>query len=155
MTKTVATYDVLSIKILREKTGASVSDCREALEEAKGNIEKATEIIRKKGIQKADKKTDRDIKAGMVFCYQHHNGKVGSIVSLGCETDFVAKTDDFQKLGKEIALHLAASRPETVAELLEQEYIRDPSKKIQELVKETIGKLGENIQIVDFKVLSI
>lgn len=143
------------IKKLREETEASVADCREALTDAKGDFKKAREILQAKALSRAEKKSDREVKAGYVFSYIHHNGKVGAILSLACETDFVAKTDDFQKLGKELALHLAASRPATVEELLEQEYVRDPSKKIQELIKSVIGKLGENIQVVEFKVLSI
>lgn len=143
------------IKKLREETEASVADCREALTESLGDFEKALKILRTKALSRAEKKSDREVKAGFVFSYIHHNGKVGALVSLACETDFVAKTDDFQKLGKELALHLAASRPETVEELLEQEYVRDASQKIREVIKAVIGKLGENIQVVEFKVLSI
>jgi len=137
------------LKKLREQTSAGVADCRLALEESKGDLKKATEILRKKGIERAEKKSEREVKAGVVFSYIHHTGRVGSILSLACETDFVAKTDDFQKLGKEIAMHLAATGS------LDTPYIRDTSKSITDLIKETIGKLGENIQIVDFKVLSI
>lgn len=143
------------IKKLREDTSAGVADCREALEEAKGDFAQAKAALQKKGLERAAKKSDREVKAGNVFSYIHHNARVGSIVSLACETDFVAKTDDFQKLGKELAMHIAAASPETVDELLEQEYVRDSSKKIQELVKSVIGVLGENIQIIDFKVLTI
>ena len=137
------------LKKLREQTSAGVADCRLALEESKGDLKKATEILRKKGIERAEKKSEREVKAGVVFSYIHHTGRVGSILSLACETGFVAKTDDFQKLGKEIAMHLAATGS------LDTPYIRDTSKSITDLIKETIGKLGENIQIVDFKVLSI
>ena len=137
------------LKKLREQTSAGVADCRLALEESKGDLKKATEILRKKGIERAEKKSEREVKAGVVFSYIHHTGRVGSILSLACETDFVAKTDDFQKLGKEIAMHLAATGS------LDTPYIRDASKTIQDLIKETIGKLGENIQIVDFKMLMI
>ena len=137
------------LKKLREQTSAEEADCRLALEESKGDLKKATEILRKKGIERAEKKSEREVKAGVVFSYIHHTGRVGSILSRACETDFVAKTDDFQKLGKEIAMHLAATGS------LDTPYIRDTSKSITDLIKETIGKLGENIQIVDFKVLSI
>jgi elongation factor Ts len=147
--------DVLAIKKLRELTGAGVSDCRQVLEEAKGDQKKAMELLRKRGIEKAAKKADREVKAGMVFAYIHHTGTLGVLVSLACETDFVAKTDDFQKLGKELCLQVASDQPETVALLLKSEYIRDPSKTIQELIKETIGKLGENILVQDFKVAKI
>ncbi|MBI5358021.1 translation elongation factor Ts [Candidatus Amesbacteria bacterium] len=138
-----------NLKKLREKTKAGVADCRAALEETKGDMEKATEILRKKGIERADKKSEREVKAGMVFSYIHHTGRVGSIVSLACETDFVAKTEDFQKLGKEIAMHLAATND------LEAPYVRDASKSIKDLIKEVIGKLGENIQVVEYKVVVI
>ncbi len=137
------------LKKLREQTSAGVADCRVALEESKGDMKKATEILRKRGLERAEKKSEREVKAGMIFSYIHHNGKVGSILSLACETDFVAKTDDFQRLGKEIAMHLAATND------LEAPYVRDPSKTISDLIKETIGKLGENIRVVDFKVLMI
>lgn len=147
--------DVETIKALREKTGAGVADCREALLETQGDLKKAEEVLRKKGIEKAAKKTDRQVKAGMVFSYTHHTGRLGALVGLACETDFVAKTDDFQKLGKELALHVAASRPENVEELLKQEYVRDASKTVEELIKEVIGKLGENIQVMDFKLVEV
>jgi len=147
--------DVLAIKKLRAMTGAGISDCRQVLEETKGDQKKAVELLRKRGIEKAAKKADREVKAGMVFAYVHHTGTLGALVSLLCETDFVARTDDFQKLGKEICLQVASNQPENVKELLKQEYIRDPSKTIEELIKETIGKLGENIQVAEFKITKI
>lgn len=147
--------NIEDIKKLREMTSAGVSDCREALEETNGDMKAAAEILRKKGIQKAGKKADREVKAGMIFSYVHHTGRLGAMVALACETDFVAKTDDFQKLGKELAMQVAATKPESVAALLDSEYMRDASKKIEELIKETIGKLGENIQVVDFKMIEV
>ena len=137
------------IKKLREQTSAGVSDCRAALSEAEGDMKKAVEILKKKGIEKAAKKSDRAVKAGMIFTYVHHTGRVGSIVGLACETDFVAKTEDFQKLGREIALHLAATND------LEAPYVRYASKTIADLIKETICKLGENIQVVEYKVVNV
>lgn len=137
------------LKKLREQTSAGVSDCRSALEEAHGDMKKAAEILKKKGVEKAAKKSDREVKAGMIFTYVHHTGRVGAIVGLACETDFVAKTEDFQKLGREIAMHVAATGS------LEVPYIRDASKTIEDLIKETIGKLGENIQVVEYKVISV
>src|SRR3990167_11414006 len=124
------------IKKLREKMGAGVSDCRQAREEWGGDMKKSEEWLRQKGMEKAAKKADREVKAGAVFSYVHHTGRLGSMVALACETDFVAKTDDFQKLGRELALQVASTQPESVEVLLEQEYIRDPSKKISELIKE-------------------
>lgn len=144
-----------AIKKLRAETDAAVSDCRQALEESLGDYKKAVDYLRKKAVQKADKKATREVKSGYVFSYIHHTGRVGSIVSLACETDFVAKNEQFQKLGKELALHIAASQPESAEELLKQEYVRDATKTIQDLIKETIGKLGENMQVVEFKILSI
>lgn len=151
----VMKISIEDIKKLREKTSAGVADCRMALEESKGDMKAAEEILRKKGIEKAAKKSDRQIKAGWVFSYVHHTNRMGSMVALGCETDFVAKTEEFQKLGKELCLQAVSTRPASVEELLGMEYIRDGSKKIEELVKEVIGKLGENISIVDFKVLEV
>jgi len=147
--------NIEDIKKLRELTGAGIADCREALEESKGDMTKATEMLRKKGIERAAKKADRQVKAGMIFPYVHHTGRLGAMVGLACETDFVAKTDDFQKLGKELALHIAAAQPANVEELLEQEYVRDSSKKIAELIKEVIGKLGENIQVLEFSIVRV
>lgn len=146
---------VEDIKKLREKTGAGIADCREALEKANGKMDEAIKILRRKGIEKAAKKEGREVKAGSVFSYVHHNGKIGVLVSLACETDFVAKTDDFQTLGKELTLQIAASHPSSIEELLDQEYVRDPSRKVSDLIKEAIGKLGENIQVVDFKVVGV
>lgn len=142
------------IKKLRAETGAGISDCREALE-VTGDYEAAKEWLRKKGMERAAKKAEREVKAGQVFSYVHHTGRLGSMVALACETDFVAKTDDFQKLGRELALQAASMQPESVEVMLEQEYIREPGKKIGDLVKEVIGKLGENIQIANFKVVEI
>jgi elongation factor Ts len=143
------------IKKLREATSAGVMDCRQALVENGGDMKKAEEWLRKKGIQKADKKADREVKVGAVFAYTHHTGRVGSMLALACETDFVAKTDAFQKLGKELAMQVAAQEPANVEELLAQEYIRDSSKIIKDLIKETIGVLGENIQVLEFKIVKV
>jgi elongation factor Ts len=146
--------DLHAIKKLREATGAGIADCRQALEET-SDMDKAREWILKKGIARAEKKGEREVKAGAVFSYIHHTGRVGTILSLACETDFVAKTDDFVKLGKELAAQVAAVKPEDVKALLESEYFRQPSKITELLIKETIGKLGENIVVVDFAVLVI
>lgn len=134
------------IKRLREETGAGIADCREALEEAKGNFEKAKEVLKTKGLDKASSKSGREVKAGLVETYSH-NGKVGVLVELLCETDFVAKTEDFKTLAHEIVLQIASMAPENVEELLKQEYIRDNSQTIDSLIKAAVAKLGENIQI--------
>lgn len=139
------------IKKLREKTGAGVVEVKRALEEAGGKEEKAKEILRQSGFTRADKKADRQIKAGRVFSYVHHSGTVGAMVALGCETDFVARTDEFQALGRELAMQVASMDPESKDELLKQEYIRDSSKTIETLIKEVVAKTGENCQFLDFK----
>ena len=143
------------IKKLRELTSAGVSDCRQALEETGGDMTKATEILRKMGIEKAAKKASREVKAGMIFSYIHHTGRLGSMIALACETDFVAKTEDFQKLGKELALQVASTAPANLEELLAAEYFRDAGKKVKDMISEVIGKLGENIQVMDFKVVTV
>lgn len=142
------------IKQLREKTGAGVADCREALEATMGDFVKATDYLKKKGIEKAVKKSDRETHQGRVFSYIH-GGKIGVLVSLLCETDFVAKTDDFQNLGKEITLQVASMDPKNTMELLKQEYIRDPQTTIGDMIKSVIGKLGENVKIDGFTRLTI
>jgi elongation factor Ts len=141
--------DVSSIKDLREKTGAGVADCREALEESKGDFKKAEEILKKRGFEKAEKKSDRETKAGLVDSYIHQ-GRVGAIVELLCETDFVARTDEFKKLAHEISMQVASMNPKDGSELLKQEYIREPEKMISDLIKEAIAKLGENITVGRF-----
>jgi elongation factor Ts len=138
------------IKDLREKTQAGFADCKNALEEAKGDMKKAEEILRKKGFEKAAKKSDRETGQGLVESYVHQTGKVGVLVSLLCETDFVARTDEFKSLAHEVAMQVAAMNPKDTAALLKQEYIRDGSKTINDLVTETIAKLGENIKVGSF-----
>lgn len=137
------------IKQLREKTGAGVMDAKKALEESGGDMRKAEEIIAAKGIVKAEKKADREVKSGLVYGYTHQ-GRVGVLVEISCETDFVAKNPEFEGLCKEVALQVASMDPENVEELLEQDYIRDGNKKIKDLVTGLIGKIGENIQIRRF-----
>jgi len=143
------------IKKLREATSAGVMDCRQALQDNGGDMKKAEEWLRKKGVQRAEKKADRVVKAGTVFSYVHHTGRIGCMVALACETDFVAKTEEFQKLGRELAIQAAGTQPEDVKEFLQQDYLRESGKKLEELIKETIGKLGENIQVLDVKVLKV
>lgn len=137
------------IKQLREKTGAGVMDAKKALEESGGDMKKAEEIIAAKGIVKAEKKADREVKSGLVYGYTHQ-GRVGVLVEVSCETDFVAKNPEFETLCKEVALQVASMEPKDVEELLEQDYIRDGSKKIKDLVTNLIGKIGENIQVRRF-----
>jgi elongation factor Ts len=165
------------IKRLREATNAPVMDCRRALAESAGDIAKATEFLLKRSQQIAEKKAGREVHEGFIGHYIHQGGKMGVLVELACETDFVAKNDTFKKLAHDIAVHVCASRPlyvrkedvpgdvvkEKEAELgvlaekfyeetvlLEQPYVRDESKTIADLIGATIGVLGENIQVRRF-----
>jgi elongation factor Ts len=135
------------IKELRELTGAGIMNCRRALEKSGGDIAKAAEILKTEGIEKAGKKSDRETTSGSIFTYVHGAGRIGAMIELACETDFVAKTEDFQKLGREVAMQVSAMNPADVAELLAQAYIRDSKTTIQDLVKTGIATLGENIVI--------
>ncbi|EGK13641.1 translation elongation factor Ts [Kroppenstedtia eburnea] len=183
------------VKELREKTGAGMMDCKKVLQEADGNMEKAMELLREKGLAKAEKKADRIAAEGLVEAYIHANGRIGVLVEVNCETDFVAKTDDFKGFVKDIAMQIAAlnpryvrreevpetevdkereilrnqalqeGKPEHIVDkmvegrlgkfyesvcLLEQPFIKDGDKTVDELVKEKIAKIGENISIRRF-----
>ncbi|MDO8486905.1 MAG: translation elongation factor Ts [Candidatus Curtissbacteria bacterium] len=141
---------VNDIKKLREKTGGGIADCRKALEESKGDFKAAEELLKNWGIDKAASKSDRVVGAGLVETYMHSGGKVGAMVEVNCETDFVARTDEFKNLCHELAMQVAAMDPKDVKELERQDYIRDSSKTIGDIVKETISKLGENIVVRRF-----
>lgn len=138
------------IKKLREETGAGVLDCKRALTETEGNYQQAVALVKERGLAKADKKSDRETKEGAIFSYVHSGGRVAALVELVCETDFVARNAEFQVLGKNIAMQVAAMNPENVDDLLEQEYIRDGGATIGYLVKELSGKIGEKIAVSRF-----
>ena len=183
------------VKELREKSGAGILDCKEALKESNGDVEKAFDYLRKHGIAKAAKKSGREANEGAVLSYIHPGNKLGVLLELNCETDFVAMTDDFLDLAKEVSMQIAASNPLTVTRddiseelverekevysggedlkgkpenivekiidgkmekwykqvcLMEQAFVKDPSKSISDLIKETISKLGENITVKRF-----
>src|SRR3989339_235673 len=137
------------IRKLREETGVGVMDARKALEESKGDIKKAGVWLKKNAVAKALKKADRTTGDGAIFSYVHQTGKVSAMVKLGCETDFVARTDDFQKLGKELAMQVASMSPKDAVELASQAWIRDPKKSIKQLLDEQIAKVGENIKVLE------
>ena len=143
------------IKRLREMTGGGVMDCRKALEESKSDIKKATELLKKWGIEKSDKKEGRETKAGIIESYIHGEGKIGVLIELLCETDFVARTDEFKKLAHELCLQISSMNPKDIKTLLNQEYIREAGVRIEDLVKQTIGKLGENITVSRFSRLKM
>ena len=183
------------VKELRDMSGAGMMDCKKALTEASGNIEQAIDILRKSGAAKARKKSGRSTKEGIILPYIPPGSKLGVLIEINCETDFVAKTDDFQNLSKDIAMHIAASapmsisreeipsdtldrekeiytdqakqsgKPENIIEkmidgrlnkfyqenvLLEQTFVKDPDKTVQDLITDTVAKLGENIIISRF-----
>jgi elongation factor Ts len=146
----MANIDLKTLKKLRDETAASIADCRRALDESEGDYKKALEWLKKRSVEKAEKKAGRETGEGLVEAYIHQGGKVGVLVELLCETDFVAKTDDFKQLAKELALQVAAMNPEDVDTLLKQDYIRDTSVTMEKLVKGAIGKLGENIIVKRF-----
>jgi elongation factor Ts len=164
------------VRALRDKTGAGIMDSKRALEEADGNVEKATEILRQQGLARAGKKSDRSALQGLVEPYIHGGGRIGSLVEVNCETDFVARTPDFQALAHDVAMQVAAIPPRYISVdqvpeseiaglekefgtreeafkqvvLLEQTFIKDAKKTINDIVKEGIAKLGENIVIRRF-----
>jgi elongation factor Ts len=135
------------IKKLRQETGLSISECKKALEEAKGDVEKAKEVLRKLGKTFALKQIKRKAGEGIIASYIHANKKIGVLLDLRCETDFVARSNDFQNLAHELCLQIAAMGGE---KLLSQPWIRDETKKIEEIIQEYIAKFGENIIIKRF-----
>ena len=158
------------IKELRGRTSAGVMDCKRALDESNGNVDKAEEILRERGIALAAKKAGRDTDQGLIETYIHSGGRIGAMVEVNCETDFVARTQEFSDLAHDIAMQVAAMNPLIVEEeksknptdigdenssLLQQPFIKDPSKNIQDLINEIVGKLGENIRIRRFQRFSL
>lgn len=137
------------IKQLREETSVSVSECKKALEQAKGNFEKAKEILKQWGKDFAKKTVARTTKQGIIESYIHPNKKIGVLIELRCETDFVAKNPDFQTLAHELCLQVAAINPEEIP-ILEQPWIKDETKVIKDLLDECVAKLGENIVLEKF-----
>lgn len=183
------------VKELRTVTGSGIMDCKKVLAEAKGDMDKAIDLLRKKGLAKAAKRVGRSTSEGIVYSYIHTGSKLGVLLEINCESDFVAKTDDFKRFAKDIAMHIAATNPEGIIDedidpaivekekeiykaqiisqgkpehivdkivegkvqkfykdvcLMSQQYIKDPQKTIADILKETIGKIGENIHIKRF-----
>ncbi len=156
------------IKELREQCGAGFMDCRAALMKTDGNIEKALEILKEQGFAKAAKKADRVAEQGLVEAYIHCGGRIGAMVEVNCETDFVARTDEFKELAHNIAMQVAAMNPKYITEqdipadmpeaeraeldvnsvcLLNQAYIKDPAVTIKDLIVQNVAKMGENIKV--------
>ena len=135
------------VKKLRAETGVGMMEIKAALEQADGDEKKAKEIIKELGFKKVEKKADREMHQGRVATYTHSTGKIGVMFELFCETDFVAKNEEFVAVTKDICLQIAAMNPETVDELMESDFIKDPSKKIKDLIAGLVAKFGENVKI--------
>ena len=150
----MASIPIEEIKRLRELTGVGITDAKQALQDANGDFDKALDEMRKKGLTKAEKRGEREARAGLIGGYTH-DGRIGVLVEVNCETDFVAKTDEFKELVKDLSLHIAASEPNDVDELLGQEFVKDPSKSVGDIVKEANAKLGENIVVRRFSRMAL
>lgn len=138
------------VKKIRVETGLGIMEIKMALEEAEGDEKRAKEILKEKGLKKAESKAERETHQGRVATYTHSTGKIGVMVELLCETDFVAKHEDFMTLTKDLCLQIAAMNPETVDDLLKQEFIKDSSLTIEEMVKALVVKFGENMKLTRF-----
>lgn len=136
-----------TIRKLREETGAPVIRVKKVLEEVRGDEKKAFAILQKEGFEKAAKREGRETSQGLIETYIHHSGKIASLVELLCETDFVARNELFKGLAHDLALQVASLGAKDAKELMEQEFIKDPTKKVGDLVKEVIAKTGENVRV--------
>ncbi len=158
------------VKALREQTGAGVMDCKRALEGSDGDAAKAEEILREQGMASAAKRSARATNEGLIETYVHSGGRIGAIVEVNCETDFVARTPDFKELAHDIAMQVAAMSPSYVDNedipdgvesdsqeecLMQQPFIKDPTMTVQELVNDSAGKLGENVRVRKFSRFSL
>ena len=146
----MANYTAQDVKKLREATGAGMMDCKKALDKADGNFEEAMELVRQRGLAIADKKADRETNEGYIASYVHANNKVAALVEILCETDFVARNEDFQVMAKDVAMHVVAMNPENVEALLADQFVKNPDVTIEELVKGVSGKIGEKFVVNKF-----
>lgn len=138
-----------AIQKLREETGAGVMDCKKALDEANGNFDLAKELIEKRGMAKAEKKAERATGAGILEAYIH-NGRIGVLLELRTETDFVGRSEPIKELARDLALHISAMDPDSVDTLMKQPYVKDESKTVEEVIKGAIAKVGENLKVARF-----
>jgi len=153
------------VKELREKTGAGVMDCKSALEESGGDLERALAVLQARGVEMAEKRAGRETSQGMIECYIHAGGRLGAMIEVNCETDFVARTDDFKTLARDLAMQVVAYNPLSISEedlpdgaegdpkelcLLNQPFVKDESRTIDQVVKDVIAKTGENIRVRRF-----
>jgi len=196
------TIDAKTVKALRDATGAPMMQCKEALIATKGDMEKAKDELRKKGLKTADSRAGRDVTEGRIFSYVHHNGKLGVLTEVACETDFVARNEEFEEFGRNLCLTVAAHQPKFLSQeevdaatlekerelviaqtresmagkpeeivlkavegrmgnflaelcLMDKPWIMDDSKTVEQVRKELVGKIGENIQVRSFKILEL
>lgn len=147
--------DMEKIRHLRDATGLSLGQIKKALDEASGDMTRAMEILKIHSVAVAKKKSSRKVKEGVVDAYIHATKKLGVLVEVLCETDFVARNLEFQKLAHEIAMQVAASKPGTVDDLLSQPFIKDQDTTVKDLINQYIAKLGENIQVGRFEIFEI
>lgn len=150
----MADAPINEIKRLRELTGVGITDAKQALIDAGGDFDKALDAMRQKGLTKATKRGEREARAGIIGSYVH-DGRIGVLAEVNCETDFVARTDEFKGLVKDICMHVAASDPADVDELLGQPFVKNPSQPMDEYIKEHIAKLGENIVVRRFSRMAL
>lgn len=146
--------DIGQIKKLRELTGVGITDAKRALVEAGGDFDRALAQMKKQGLTKAEKRAEREARSGLIGSYSH-DGKIGVVVEVSCETDFVAKTDEFKALVKDLTLHIAAMEPADVSDLLKQPFVKGPDITVGQHVKEHIAKLGENIVVRRFERMAL
>ena len=147
--------DLLKVKELRTRTGLSFNEVKKALDETEGDMERAMEVLKAHGVAVAAKKSSREVKEGVVDAYIHVTKKLGVLVEVLCETDFVARNVEFQKLVHELAMQVAATKPGTMEDLLSQQFIKDQDITIKDLINQYVAKLGENIQIGRFEIFEI
>lgn len=143
------------VKKMRAETGLGIMEIKAALEEVNGDEAKAKEILKKQGFAKAEKRAEKETHQGMIATYTHSTGKIGVMVELLCETDFVAKNEEFMAVAKDFCLQIAAMSPKNSKELLEQEFVKDPSLKMNDLVVALNSKFGENIKLGRFERFEI
>lgn len=142
------------IQKLRESTGAGVMECKKAMEDAKGDLDRAVSLIRERGLLKFEKRKARETGAGLIESYVH-NDRIGVLLDLRAETDFVVRSEPFRRLSHELVMQIAASAPQDVDDLLKQPYIKDESRTVEDLIKEVIARVGENIRVNKFHRIEI
>ena len=145
---------VNDIKKLRDVTGAGVMECKQAIADSKGDFDAAIKLIHERGLAKVEKRAGREAGAGLIQSYVH-NERIGVILDVRAETDFVVRSEPFKKLAKDLAMQIAAAGPANVEELLKQPYIKDESRTVDEIIKLTIAQVGENIQVKTFSRLEL